>query len=302
MPGIMPLRTALFVPGNRPDRVDKAVRAGADAVIIDLEDAVPLDLKVQTRAKVRQKVMEHRDQRIFVRVNALATEFFQEDIDSVVVEGLDGVVAPKVESASEIRAVYERLVVAEEKQGIAPGQILLMPLIESAMGVERVAEIVAEKTVRDRLFTVFFGALDYTLDLGIEMTREGVELLYPRSRIAIACRAGGIEPPIDSPFMIDLRDMEALRADAVRAKALGFQGKQCIHPNQIEPCHDVFSPSQEEIQQAQRIVATFEEAEAKGTAALQLDGKFIDYPAVERARRIIRLADLLPHSSSSVTR
>ena len=94
--------------------------------------------------------------------------------------------------------------------------------------------------------------------------------------------------------MIDLRDIEALKEDAARARALGFQGKQCIHPNQIEPCHAVFSPSQEEIQKAERIVAAFEEAEAKGTAALQLDGKFIDYPAVERARRIIRLAALLP--------
>ena len=296
MPDIEPLRTVLFVPGNRPDRVDKAVRAGADAVIIDLEDAVPVDLKAETRPKVRQKVIEHGDQRIFVRVNALDTEFFQEDIDSVVVKGLDGVIAPKVESAAQIRTVYEALVVAEEKQGITPGQILIMPLIESAAGVERISEIVAEKTVRDRLFTVFFGALDYTLDMGIEMTREGVELHYPRSRIAIACRAAGIEPPIDSPFMIDLRDIEALKADAARARALGFQGKQCIHPNQIEPCHAIFSPSQEEIQQAERIVAAFEEAEAKGTAALQLDGKFIDYPAVERARRIIALAARLPQT------
>lgn len=301
MPGIVPLRTALFVPGNRPDRVDKAVRSGADAVIIDLEDAVPLNLKAETRPKVRQKVIEHMDQRIFVRVNALGTEFFHEDIDSVVVEGLDGVIAPKMESAAQIREVYECLVAAEEKQGIAPGKILIIPLIESAAGVERISEIVTEKTVRDRLFTVAFGALDYTLDLGIEMTREGMELLYPRSRIAIACRAAGIEPPLDTPFMIDLRDIEALKEDAARARALGFQGKQCIHPNQIEPCHAVFSPSQEEIQQAQRIVAAFEEAEAKGTAAIQLDGKFIDYPAVERSRRIIRLAALLTQTNGAKT-
>jgi citrate lyase subunit beta/citryl-CoA lyase len=201
-----------------------------------------------------------------------------------------------VESAAQLRDVHEALVVAEGKQGIAPGEILIMPLIESARGVERIAEIVSENAVRDRLFTVFFGALDYTLDMGIEMTREGVELLYPRSRIAIACRAAGIEPPIDTPFMIDLKDIEALKEDAARAKALGFQGKQCIHPNQIEPCQAVFSPSQEEIQKAERIVAAFEEAEAEGSAALQLDGKFIDYPAVERARRIIRLAALFPQS------
>ncbi len=299
MPGFAPLRTALFVPGNRPDRVDKAVRSGADAVIIDLEDAVPVSLKSETRPKVRQKVTEHRDQRIFVRVNALGTEFFQGDLEGVIAAGLDGVVAPKVESAAQIREFHECLLVAEQKQGIPPGEIVLIPLIESAAGVEHVYEIVSEKAVRGRLFTVAFGALDYTLDLGIEMTKDGHELLFPRSRIAIACRAAGIEPPLDTPFMIDLRDIEALKADAGRAKALGFQGKLCIHPNQIEPCHAVFSPSEEEIRQAQRIVTAFEEAEAKGTAAIQLDGKFIDYPAVERSRRIIRLAGLLPRTQGA---
>ena len=129
--------------------------------------------------------------------------------------------------------------------------------------------------------------------MGIEITKEGAELSYPRSRIAVASRAARIEPPLDTPFMMDLRDMEALKVDAGRAKQLGFQGKLCIHPNQIEPCHAIFSPTKEEMLYAERVVRAFEEAEKEGSAVLLLDGKFIDYPVVERARRILKVAKLI---------
>jgi citrate lyase subunit beta/citryl-CoA lyase len=135
-----------------------------------------------------------------------------------------------------------------------------------------------------------FGAADYTLDMGIEMTLAGDELFYARSRIAIACRAAGIAPPIDTPFMIDLKNMEALATDARRAKALGFQGKLVIHPNQVEPCNKIFSPLPEEIKKAKKIVKAFEEAEAEDTAVIQLEGKFIDYPVVKRSKDILALA------------
>ncbi len=141
--------------------------------------------------------------------------------------------------------------------------------------------------------TVAFGAADYSLDLGMEITKQGSELNYPRARIAVSCRAAGLEPPLDTPFMIDLKDTEGLKADAIRAKQLGFQGKLCIHPNQILACHAVFSPSKEEIQHAEKVIQAFEEAEAEGVAAIQLDGKFIDYPVVERARRTMELAEMM---------
>ena len=281
-----PLRTALFVPGNRPDRVDKAVKTSADAVIIDLEDAVALTEKEASRSKVRDKILEHAERKIIVRVNSLDSPFFQGDLAEVVTGNLACLMVPKVESAAHVREINENLLKVEKEKGIVEGSVSIIPLIESAGAVQDIFQIATEKTEPSRIYCVAFGAADYTLDMGIEITKGGAELSYPRARIAVASRAAGIEPPLDTPFMMDLKDMEALKVDAGRAKQLGFQGKLCIHPNQIEPCHAIFSPTKEEILYAERVVKVFEEAEKEGSAAIQLDGKFIDYAVVERARRI----------------
>jgi citrate lyase subunit beta/citryl-CoA lyase len=287
------IRTALFVPGNRPDRVDKAVNLTADAIIIDLEDAVPLARKEETRATVREKLAQHRDRKLIVRLNGLTSGFLQGDLDEVVVDGLGCLVVPKVESPADIVEINGLLLDTENRKGIEPGTVSIIPQIESAKGVQNIFQIVSQRSDPLRIFTVAFGAADYTLDLGIEMTNEGVELNYARSRLPVACRAAGVEPPLDTPYMIDLRDIKALRADAQRAKQMGFQGKLCIHPRQIEPCNAIFSPTQDEIDFSRRVVQAFEEAEAKGLGAIQLEGKFIDYPIVERSRRIVRLAALI---------
>ncbi len=291
-----PLRTALFVPGNRPDRVDKAVKTSADAVIIDLEDAVVLTEKEASRSKVRDKILEHAERKIIVRVNSLDSPFFQGDLAEVITGNLACLMVPKVESAAHIREINENLLKIEKEKGIVQGTIPIIPLIESAGAVQNIFQIATEKTEPSRIYCVAFGAADYTLDMGIEITKEGTELSYPRSRIAVASRAASIEPPLDTPFMMDLKDMEALKVDAGRAKQLGFQGKLCIHPNQIEPCHAVFSPAKEEILYAERVVQVFEEAEKEGSAAILLDGKFIDYAVVERARRILKMAKLIRSS------
>jgi citrate lyase subunit beta/citryl-CoA lyase len=286
-----PIRTALFVPGSRPDRVDKALNAGADMIVIDLEDAVPLALKEETRSKVREKVLEHGGRKIIVRVNAIGSGFCQGDLDEVMVKPLGCVMLPKVESPEQIREINHRLVRLEEERGMDSGTVSIIPLIESASAVQNIFPILSEKTKPARLLTAAFGAADYSLDLGMEITKQGSELSYPRSRIAVACRAAKIEPPLDTPFMIDLKDTEGLKADAMRAKQLGFQGKLCIHPNQIQACHAIFSPTQEEIQHAERVIQAFEDAEAQGVAAIQLDGSFIDYPVFERARRTLKIAE-----------
>jgi citrate lyase subunit beta/citryl-CoA lyase len=285
-----PIRTALFVPGTRPDRVDKALHSGADVIIIDLEDAVPLAQKEETRPKVRGKVLEHGGKKTIVRVNAIGSGFCQGDLDEVIVKELGCIMLPKVESPEQIHEINLRLLRAEEERGMPPGAVSVIVLIESARAVQNIFHLLSEKTEPVRVLTAAFGAADYSLDLGMEITKEGSELLYPRSRIAVACRAAEIEPPLDTPFMIDLKDMESLKADAMRAKQLGFQGKLCIHPNQIEPCHAIFSPTREEVLYAEKVIEAFEEAEAGGVAAIQLDGKFIDYPVVERARRTLELA------------
>lgn len=285
-----PIRTALFVPGNRPDRVDKAIATAADRVIIDLEDAVTASQKVETRALVSDKIIAHKDRGVLVRINGLETDFFMGDLKAVVVKELGGIVLPKTENSHQVDKIHRLLVDFEKKQGLNAGGIAVILLTESASAIQNIFQILSAAIELNREFLVALGAADYALDMGIEITKDGRELIYPRSRIAVACRAAGIPPPLDTPFMIDLKDLDSLKNDARRAKQMGFQGKLCIHPNQIEPCHVIFTPSREEISFARRVVDAFEAEAARGVAAIQVDGKFVDYPVVERSRRILRLA------------
>jgi len=288
-----PLRTALFSPGNRPDRVEKAIASGADAVIIDLEDAVPLSEKENARSIVRAVLERYPGKRLYVRVNSLTTPYCSEDLAAVVCGNLTGVLFPKVESPVDIFEIDKLLCEVEKGASLEKGTIELMTLCESAKGLEEIYPIVSAKPKHHQVSMVAFGAADYTLDLGIALTKGGEELEYPRSRIPIACRAAGIMPPIDSPWMVDLKDMDGLMADAQKGKAYGFEGKLVIHPNQIQPCHDVFTPTEDEIAKAKKIIDAFEEAERQGGAAIQLEGKFIDYAVAEKARRIYALAQAI---------
>ena len=285
-----PIRSALFVPGDRPDRVDKAVATAADRVIIDLEDAVAASKKEEARALVRDKIIAHQDRSVLARVNGLETSFITGDLEAVVVNELGGLMLPKTESSHQVEEINRLLVDLDKKQRPAAGNTAVILLVESALGVQNISQIASAAAELNREFLIAMGAADYALDMGIELTKDGGELIYPRSRIALACRAAGMGPPLDTPFMIDLKDMAALKNDAARAKQLGFQGKLCIHPNQIEPVHGIFTPTAEEIAFARRVVEVFEAEEARGTAAILVDGKFVDYPVVERSRRILQLA------------
>jgi len=288
-----PIRSALFVPGDRPDRVDKAVATAADRVIIDLEDAVAASKKEEARALVRDKIIAHQDRSVLARVNGLETGFITGDLEAVVVSELGGLMLPKTESSHQVEEINRLLVDLDKKQKPAAGNTAVILLVESALGVQNIFQIASAAAELNREFLIAMGAADYALDMGIELTKDGGELIYPRSRIALACRAAGMAPPLDTPFMIDLKDMEALKKDAARAKQLGFQGKLCIHPNQIEPVHGIFTPTAEEIAFARRVVEVFEAEEAGGTAAILVDGKFVDYPVVERSRKILQLAAIL---------
>lgn len=288
-----PLRTALFAPGNRPDRAEKAIGLDADAVIIDLEDAVPLAEKEKTRPLVREVLDRNPGKRIYVRVNALTTPYYKEDLEAVVCQNLTGIILPMVESAEDIFKLDRLMTPLEKKAGINVGSLEVHSICETAKGLQEIYSIASAKPENHPVTLVGFGAADYTLDLGINLTREGKELDYPRSRIPVASRAAGIMPPLDTPWMIDLKDIDGLIADAQKAKAYGFQGKTVIHPNQIHPCNDVFTPTQEEIAYARKVIEAFDEAEREGKAAIQLEGKFIDYAIVKRSRRIYDLAKAL---------
>lgn len=288
-----PIRTALFAPGNRPDRVEKALGLDADAVIMDLEDAVPFAEKESTRKTVRDLLDKYPGKRMYVRINALKTPYAKEDIAALGSKNIVGLMLPKVESADDLIAFGRLLTDLEKDSGIIEGSLEVLSICETAKGLEEIYSIASVKTEPNRDMIIAFGAADYTLDLGISLTREGRELDYPRTRLPIVSKAAGIGAPLDTPWMVDLKDIDGLVADAQKAKAYGFQGKIVIHPTQIQPCHDVFTPTQAEIDYARKIVEAFEAAERDGKAAIQLDGRFIDYPVVERARRTIELSRVI---------
>jgi citrate lyase subunit beta/citryl-CoA lyase len=288
-----PIRTALFVPGSRQDRFLKALDTGADKIIIDLEDAVPPSGKASAREDAVRFLKSNAGPRIIVRINAVGTPYFQADIDRIVAAAPVGLLVPKVESPQDLVSLNQALLQAERAASLEIGCIHVVALIETARAVDAISEIVRTRTEPHRLHTVAFGAADYSADIGIEMTLDGAELMFPRSKLVVACRAAELAPPIDTPFMVDLKDLNALQKDAGTARQLGFQGKLCIHPNQVEVINQVFSPKPREVHQARRIVEAFEKAEADGRGVLLVDGSFVDYPIVARARRILQLAKLI---------
>ena len=280
---ILPLRSFLFAPGNHPRRVANALSLNVDAVILDLEDAVATTEKPAARGAVAAALAVPRQPLLYVRVNAADTEFCYGDLVAVVRPGLDGIVLPKVESAIALATIDWLLAQLEREQGLVPGGIDLIPIIETAAGLTNLDVILAAGT---RVRHIAFGAGDFTLDVNMAWSRTEAELAFARARIATASRAAGIEAPLDTVW-VDLTDEEGLEMSARTALGFGFQGKMCIHPKQIAPVHRVFTPGEAEVAVAERVVAAFAEAEASGSAAIQLDGKFIDYPILYRAQRVL---------------
>jgi citrate lyase subunit beta / citryl-CoA lyase len=263
--------------------VEKALTLDADAVILDLENAVAIAEKTATRTAIASVLARPRRGALFVRVNALDTEFCYGDLVAVVRPGLDGIILPKVESAAGLFAIDWLLFQIEREHGLTPHGIDLIPIIETARGLAAIDTILAAGT---RVKRVAFGAGDLTRDLDMIWSRGETELGYARAKIATASRAAGLEAPLDTVW-VDLADEAGLEASARSALALGYQGKMCIHPSQIAAVNRVFTPSAAEVEFSARVVAAFAGAEAEGSAAIQIDGKFIDYPIVYRAQRVL---------------
>lgn len=278
------LRSLLFAPGNHVRRVEKALSLDADAVILDLEDAVAIAEKPATRGVVAAALQRPRRGLLYVRINAFDTEFCHGDLVAVVQTGLDGIILPKIESVAGIATIDWLLTQLERDRGLSAGNIDLIPIVETARGLREIDAILAAGT---RVRRIAFGAGDFTLDLNMAWSRGEAELAHARAVIATASRAAGIDAPLDTVW-VDLTDPDGLEASARTALAYGFQGKMCIHPEQIAVVNRVFTPSDTEIAFAERVCAAFEQAEAEGSAAIQLDGKFIDYPIVYRAQRVLQ--------------
>jgi citrate lyase subunit beta/citryl-CoA lyase len=287
---MMLLRSMLFTPGNSMRMIHKAGTLGADAVVLDLEDAVPMMEKETARIFVKDSIerVGAGGTDVFVRVNALTTQLAAEDLNMVIQDGLDGIVLPKTESKVDVLEAERLIKDLEAQRGLKPGSQEIVPILETAKGVLNAYEIAM---VSKRVIALAFGAVDFTRDMGTSLSREGTELFYARSRIAIVARAAGIQA-IDTPW-IDIADKEGLIQEAKNARQLGFRGKLLIHPTQIEPVNQVFSPSEGEIEYAMKVVEAFKEAEAKGVGAISLKGKMIDIANFRQAEELIALAETI---------
>ena len=282
------LRSLLFAPGNHPRRLERVGDFGADAIVLDLEDAVADAEKTAARATTRAALPTYADDLIvIVRVNGMHTDRTKDDIDAVVCSDLDCIMVPKIEHPDTLGEVDKLIAAAERDQGLPVGSIRLLALVETAKGLICVEEICARAP--ERLVTIGFGAGDFTVDLGIDLTSNGREVMYARSKIIVAARAAGLRAPIDGPFL-DLQDMDALVADTLISRQLGFDGRVVVYPPQVEHVHRAYSDlTPEELDLAIKVVDQFEVALAGGLASIQVEGRFVDYPIYYRARKKLRL-------------
>jgi citrate lyase subunit beta/citryl-CoA lyase len=270
------MRSMLFAGATRPDLVAKLARSGPDAVVIDLEDAVPAESKLEARAALRELIRTVSGPRLFIRVNAPDSSWFADDIVAVSSLPITGVVVPKVEAVDDV--VLARSALGERAELVAG--------IESARGVANVEAILA---ARAALAVAYFGAEDYIADLGGRRSAGGEESLYARSRVALAARLAGVA--VIDQVVVDFRDEEAFRRDAEAGRAIGYRGKLCIHPSQVPIANEVFGASAEEVARARALLATWEEGAARGVAAVEFEGAMIDGPALRMARDTIERAE-----------
>ncbi|MDU4891175.1 MAG: aldolase/citrate lyase family protein [Clostridium sp.] len=279
-------RTMLFMPGNNPAMVQDAAILGSDSIILDLEDAVSLTEKDSARILVREaiKTVDYSEVEVVVRINPLTTEFATEDIDVISRVKPDALMIPKA-TEEELQEVSRRLDLIEAEEGFENKSIKLIPIVETAYGVENVYNIIKAS---DRVTAVLLGAEDLTSDLGIKRTKEGNEILFARNRVAVACRAMRVDS-IDTPFT-DTNDFEGLKKDIILAKSLGMTGKASINPRQIDTIHGIYAPTEAEIIHAQRVLDAMEQAEAEGKGVFSLDGKMVDAPIINRAKTTVALS------------
>ncbi len=340
-------RSVLFAPGDDRKKAGKAFAAGADAVVLDLEDAVASEKKDAARQTVREVLTgaaaggpsgspdQSKARRapenpaegangglprsldgspagglcgsggqdsgrgpcggprrvpVFVRVNAVSSPYILKDLEAVVDLPIEGIMLAKAESGEEVRRADWLLGLLEREKGIAPGRLVIIPFVESARGIEMAAEIAGACA---RVWCLAFGGNDYTMDIGTTYSPEGAEQFYARCRLVAASRLAGIAPPLDT-VNPDFRNIPALVEEVKRVKQLGFQGKLVIHPAQVGPVNEVFTPSPAEAEWAKKVVAAFAQAQAAGAGVIQLEGRMVELPVVRRAQQILALTEAVP--------
>jgi citrate lyase subunit beta/citryl-CoA lyase len=281
-------RSALILPVNVPRFVERAHTRGADAIVLDLEDSVPAREKGSARALVRAAlpVAGRGGAEVLVRVNN-DPALLAADVDAAVHPGLDGLSIPKVESATQVRDIVAQVERLERARGIPAGHVCLSLAVETPRGLLAVEEVARAS---DRIATMSVGVEDYCLELGVEPSADGLELLYPVARLVTVCKAVGVQPTGLLGSIAGFRDLAAFEAAAVRARQLGCEGAGCIHPDQVTVLNRVFTPAPAAVDHARRVVEAFEEGVRRGTASVDLDGKMVDVPVYRRAQVVLARA------------
>ena len=281
----MPLmRTLLYVPANRPRFIESAKTAKADVIVLDLEDSVPPGEKDAARSGAAAAIGElvAAGKRVHVRVNSIESGLTRDDLAAVVSVGLSGIDLPKADGPQDVRDLDVLIREQETRKGLKAGLIGTAPSIESAAGLLRCAETATAST---RLIALSLGGFDLAADLGVSRTREGRELAYARGLVVVCAVANGLVP-LDAVFG-DISDDVGLVEDSEAGRGTGFKGKYVIHPSQVEPVNAIYSPRQQEIDAARKVVAAFDEAEARGEWSVQVDGRMVDLPVARRARQLL---------------
>ena len=283
-------RSMLFLPGNAPKMIINGNYLGSDAVIFDLEDAVAPDQKDAARLLVRNVLgtLDFSLVETIVRINSIDTAYWQKDVQEILPKKPDIIMLPKTGTAQDVLTVDAYLTEMEAKLGYEKNTVRLMPLIETALGVENAFSIASAS---DRVIALFLGAEDLTADLRCQRTKEGREIDYARQRLVVAARAAGVDV-YDTPFT-DVNDDEGIVADATYAKSLGFTGKASISPRHVDAINTVFSPTKKEILYAYEVMEAIALAKEQGKGAIALRGKMIDAPIVNRAQQTIAAAEAL---------
>ena len=278
---MMRLRSLLFAPAVRPDLLTKLPRAGADAVIIDCEDATPADLKAEGRANAQRIGTElvAGGASVFVRVNGVGTEWFAEDVRGAVPEGAAGILVPMVETAHQLDMVGDSL------ERSAHNGLTVMIGLETARGVASARELLAH----DVAAAGYFGAEDFIADMGGARTESNIEVAYARSEVALAGRLARV--PVVDQVVVAFADLTRFAREAEEARALGYSGKMCIHPGQVAPANKAFTPTSSEVAAARQLIEAYEAAGREGNAVIVVDGRMIDGPLVAQARKVLASAD-----------
>ncbi len=282
-------RSRLYVPGNNPKMIPPAGLYGGDVISLDLEDAVHPDFKIDARMLVSEalKVVDFGPTvEVTVRINPINTRWGKWDIKQIVCEKLDGIYIPKVEAPEDVIQVDELVTEMEDKKGLEIGRIKLFATMETAKGILNSKDIAV---CSKRLAGITIGGEDLTADLGGVRSSDGLAIHTSRQLIILAARAAGIQA-IDTVYS-DFSDTEGLKKETEMIKKMGFDGKACIHPSQIEVIHDVFDPSEDEIKYAVRVMKAIEDAKEKGSGVIALGKKMVDRPIVLKAEKILALAE-----------